>query len=714
LFILYSFFPLHPYPSSVKQIFIIGLMAIYVSGIQAQNTKIQHDHSPIVRRMMDKFHCEPPKDDVLIQRILSNLVKALDPGAIYFTRPDLDTIYGSADMLKEELKGRETRFLSRVINMYKIRLIAADSSISFILRRPLDYSQKDYAYIRDTSTVASTIDLRNRWTNALKYDCLRQLGNITLADSSTFTPAVAMKQEPKIREKVCKSIERKIRRPLTYGTGFEAYVTESLDDAICKAYDPHSDYFTNSEKENFEGLVSGQGYLFGFDIEENDNEEVSISHLMPGSSAWRCGQLNKGDVIVSLRWAGQDPMDMLGADAGDVSRLLDDQNHKDLELGVRKADGTVKKVWLERQKIEVEDDFVKSYVLDGGDTRVGYIVLPGFYTESESKNGKSCANDVAREVVKLQKENIQSIILDLRNNGGGSMSEAMQLAGIFIDEGILAFAKYNTGKPQGFRDPNRGTIYDGPLIVMVNKASASASEMVAGALQDYNRALIVGSPTFGKATMQIVLPTDTSIEMDKYAESSYRNATEFVKITIGRFYRVTGGTHQLTGVQPDIHLPDLTESAGYGESHLRYPLQPDQVKRASYFNPLPPMPIGELFTKSNERVNNSDAFKMIGRYSDFIKRSLQASKSSIPLQYDEYLNFSKQYRTEARSLQKEYETIHKPGTYKTKNLVADADHVRMQHYIADELKNTIENIDKDIYIQECFSIITDYLKLTKK
>ena len=690
-------------------------MAICVSGIHAQNTKLQHDHSPIVRRMMDKFHCEPVKgDDILIQRVLSNLVKALDPGALYFTRPDLDTIYGSADMLKEELRGRDTRFLARVINMYKARLVTADSSIAFILRRPLDYSLKEYANIRDTSAVASTIDLVNRWTHALKYDCLRQLGNITLADSSVISPAAAMKQEPQIRGKVCKSIQRKIRRPLTYSGGFDAYVTESLADAICKAYDPHSDYFTSSDKENFEGAVSGEGYLFGFDIEENDNEEVSISHLLPGSPAWRSGQLNKGDVIISMRWAGQDPMDMLGADADDVSRMLDDQNHKDLELGVRKTDGTVKKVWLERQKIEVEDDFVKSYVLDGGDTRVGYIVLPGLYTETESNTGKSCADDVAREVVKLQKENIQSIILDLRNNGGGSMSEAMQLAGIFIDEGILAFAKYNTGKPIGFRDPNRGTIYDGPLIVMVNKASASASEMVAGALQDYNRALVVGSPTFGKATMQVVLPTDTSIDMDKYAESNYRNATEFVKITIGRFYRVTGGTHQLIGVQPDIHLPDLTESAGYGESYLRYALQPDQVKRASYFNPLPPMPVGELFTKSNDRVSTSDAFKVIGRYSDFIKRSLKASKGAIPLQYDEYLNFSKQYRTEARSLQKEYESIKPSGTYKTQNLLADADHLKMQHYIADELKNTVENIDKDIYIQECFSIITDYLKLTKK
>ena len=501
---------------------------------------------------------------------------------------------------------------------------------------------------------------------------------------------------------------------MTYPAGFEAYVSEQLSDAICKAYDPHSDFFTKSERENFEGAVSGESYLFGFDIDENEHEEVYISHLTPGSPAWRSGELNKGDVLISLHWQGQPVIDLQGADADDVMKLFDDQNHKQIELGVRKADGTQKLVKLEKQKIELEENFVKSYLLDGGDTRVGYIILPGFYAESESKNGKSCANDVAREVVKLQKENIQSIILDLRNNGGGSMSEAMQLAGIFIDEGVLAFAKYNVEKPMGLRDPNRGTIYDGPLIVMINRASASASEMVAGALQDYNRALIVGSPTFGKATIQVVLPADTSIDMEHYSEASMKNYTEFVKVTLGRFYHVTGATHQLKGIQPDIHLPDLTESAGYGESHLRFPLRPDTVKRASYFKPLAPLPVAELASKSNERVAASDAFKMIGRYSEFVKRSRKASKGLIPLEYNEYLAFSKQYRVEAKALEKEYENIQKPGAYKTKNLVADSDKIRIQQYLADEFKKSMENIDKDIYIQECFSIITNYLKPTKK
>lgn len=693
---------------------LIGFIATFAFGAFAQSNKIHHDPSPTVKAMMQKFHCDPPRDeDTLIHRILVNLTNGIDPSRLYLSKLDLDTIYSRSDMLKEELKGRETRFLSKLMYMCQTRLETADSAVSQIMRKPLDYSKKEYTYIRDTATAPTAADLRKRWEQALKYECLRQLANNLMADS-TATPASVMKQEPTARQKVTKSIQRKIRRPLTYPAGFEAYVSEELADAICKAYDPHSDYFTRSAKENFEGQVNGQSYMFGFDIDENENEEVTISHLTPGSPAWRSGELNKGDVIISLRWAGQDAMDLTGADAEEIVRLLDDQNHKDVQLGVRKADGTHKEVWLEKQKLEVEENFVRSYVLDAGDTKVGYIVLPGFYEESESKNGKNCATDVAREVVKLKKENIQSLILDLRNNGGGSMNEAMQLAGIFIDEGVLAFAKYSVGKPMAIRDPNRGTIYDGPMLVMVNKASASASEMVTSALQDYNRALIVGSPTYGKATMQVVFPLDTSIDLEKYSEASFNAGTEFVKITLGRFYRVTGSTHQLKGVQPDIYLPDLTEAAGYGESHQRYALRPDTVKRASYFKPLPALPIAQLSALSSERVKASDAFALVGRYKDFVKKARKMSKESVPLQFEDYFSFSKKYRKEASSLEKEYDAIRKAGIYKTKNLAADADRIKMAHAAADDLKKTMENIDKDIYIQECFSIITDYLKTTKK
>jgi carboxyl-terminal processing protease len=316
-------------------------------------------------------------------------------------------------------------------------------------------------------------------------------------------------------------------------------------------------------------------------------------------------------------------------------------------------------------------------------------------------------------VVKLKSENIQSLILDLRYNGGGSMNEAMQLAGIFIDEGVLAFAKYNAGKPMAIRDPNRGTIYDGPLVVMVNKGSASASEMVTSALQDYNRALIVGSPTYGKATMQVVFPMDTSVDLERYSESRFNSGSEFVKVTLGRFYRVTGSTHQLKGVQPDIYLPDLTEAAGYGEAFQRYPLAPDTVKRASYFKPLPPLPIAQLSDLSAARVKASEAFNMVGSYKDFVKKARRMAKESVPLQYEEYLDFSKKYRKEAVALEKQYEAVKKAGIFKTKNLEADADRIKLEHKV-DDLKKTMENIDKDIYIQECFSIITDYLKTTKK
>jgi len=294
------------------------------------------------------------------------------------------------------------------------------------------------------------------------------------------------------------------------------------------------------------------------------------------------------------------------------------------------------------------------------------------------------------------------------------MGEAMQLAGIFIDEGVLAFAKGNTGRPTAIRDPNRGTIYDGPLVVLVNRASASASEMVVGALQDYHRALIVGSPTFGKATIQEVLPADTTIDPETYNESASANATDFIKVSIGRFYRVTGLSHQLKGVQPDIHLPDLTEYSDYGESYMRYPLRADSVKRATYFTPLPLLPTDDLAFKSHERVKSSEAFALIARYAGLLTRTRKEDESPTPLEYDEYMASAQRLKTESHELRKEYDKLGKSSLYTARNLAVDAERMKMENDRTDEFKKTIENIDKDIYIQECFSIITDYLKTLKK
>jgi carboxyl-terminal processing protease len=313
--------------------------------------------------------------------------------------------------------------------------------------------------------------------------------------------------------------------------------------------------------------------------------------------------------------------------------MLGGNNQAGLEVTVKTAAGELKTIKLSKEKIDDEESIVKSYVLQGN-KNIGYINLPGFYsreddsiTDEKDIKYDGCANDVSKEIVKLRKDTIAGLILDLRYNGGGSMWEAMQLAGIFIDIGPVASVKDKDGKVRFLKDPNRGTIYDGPLMVLINGRSASASEFVSAVLQDYNRALIVGGTTYGKGTAQIVLPMDTM------PFSNNKNYTEFVKVTQQKFYRVNGSTTQWKGVLPDIELPDIYSDELNKEKANSSALQPDNSKTGIY-QAAAALPAQSLKLKSEQRTVNDAYFKTINTFNKWIKD--YKTGRTIPLQWNTY------------------------------------------------------------------------------
>ena len=274
-----------------------------------------------------------------------------------------------------------------------------------------------------------------------------------------------------------------------------------------------------------------------------------------------------------------------------------------------------------------DEDKVKGFILRGAQT-VGYISLPAFYEDWEDSRGvKGCANDVATEVIKLKKENISGLILDLRYNGGGSVQEAVELAGIFIDAGPVAQIKTRDAKVITLKDVNRGTVYDGPLLLLVNGSSASASEMVAGTLQDYNRALIVGSPTYGKATAQVVLPMDTAIDLNTY--NGKAQASSYIKMTIEKLYRITGNTAQRTGVQPDVTLPDPPDALTQREADEKFALPAITIEANKYYKPLAPLPIAAAQAAARKAMDSSAFFVEARQHPSPVKK--QAISRYLPL-----------------------------------------------------------------------------------
>jgi len=307
----------------------------------------------------------------------------------------------------------------------------------------------------------------------------------------------------------------------------------------------------------------------------------------------------------------------------ELGRSLSLSNHDKAVFKVKKADGTIREVTLWKETVEDTQDNnkVKSFLLKGSKT-FGYLSLPAFYEDWENGSGvNGCANDVAKEIVKLKKENIAGLILDIRYNGGGSMQEAVELAGIFIDAGPVGQYKAKDAQVITVKDANRGTIYDGPLMVLVNGYSASASEVIAGTLQDYNRAVIVGSPTYGKATAQVILPMDTTITLD--TDVSSIKTSNYIKITVSQLYRITGKTAQATGVIPDVLLPDVLDAQNNKEVDEPFALQSKVIDANKYYKALPPLPIKTINAIAINKINEVPYFNSVKEYIQKEKKTQQ-------------------------------------------------------------------------------------------
>ncbi|MFI5220610.1 MAG: carboxy terminal-processing peptidase, partial [Bacteroidia bacterium] len=674
---------------------------------KAQADKKHINEAIVVKAMMERYHYSPQVfDNVFSEKIFDDFIKSLDRYRLLFTRQDVDRLSAYRAKIDDELNNKSTAFFNLTMQLFKVRLLKTDSIITRLLQKPFDFTVKEtLLYPPDSSSFAGNEkEFEEKWNKWLKYEMLHRLMDKKIADSSLITAAV-MKQEAAVREIVKKIEQRRIKRILSYPQGYDAYVAMLFCNSIAACYDPHSTFLPLTQKENFEGDVSASPYSFGLTLDENKNGDVIISHIVPGSPGWRSGELNKEDVLVQMKWQNKNPVDLEGADVEEVGGMFAEQNHDKLQLTVRKTNGEEKIVMLIKEKLKDEESIVKGFLLKG-EKNIGYISLPGFYGEWGSSESSSCAGDVAKEIVKLSKlskEKIEGLILDMRNNGGGSLQEALDMAGIFIDEGILSFTKGRSEKPIAMKDVNRGTIYDGPLLVLVNRSSASATELLSGALQDYNRAVIVGSSTFGKATAQVVLPADTLFNPFTARTIANRNSENaYIKITIEKLYRPTGKTNQFTGVNPDITLPDIYNEINYSEAMLPHAILPDSVKRAFYFTPLKALPVAELAAKSVERVKKDKRFDTVKKYCSMIIKRYYGKTTDIPLDRQQYEAEVKKYHVQWDQYKMVAEG-EKTDLYTVENTEFDKPVIQADAYKSEINDNQIKNISKDIYISESFN-----------
>ncbi|MEO6454627.1 MAG: S41 family peptidase [Ginsengibacter sp.] len=614
-------------------LFFILFSYVFVSA-QELNSAVKNAY--IITRMAEKFHFQPkPLNDEFSLNIFNQLLEQLDKDRIFFTGEDIKELSKFKFDLDDQVKNRQSQFLSAITKAFTAGIISADSMISNICKTPFNFTLPETLTItEDTSYPADKKAMHSKLYKLLKSSVLAEI----LEDDRIFTfnssqqKKLADSLEPIARYKVQKAFKHPINIMLKGSGGIQDAVGNEYCKAIAVCYDPHTEYFPLTEKENFESQLGQQQMVFGFNFKEEDNGAIKIESIAPGSPAFKSGQINKGDELVSVQWEDKQPMDVSSGGLKQLVDVLEMSNHDKATLNIKKQDGSERSVVLFKEKMEddIEQNKVKSFVLKGSKA-VGFISLPAFYEdwENEDEGIKGCANDVAKEILKLKKENIEGLIIDLRYNGGGSMQEAIELSGIFIDAGPVGQYKGKNAKIYTLKDINRGTIYDGPLMLMVNGYSASASEMVAGTLQDYHRAVIIGTPTYGKATAQIVMPMDTTVDLKK--DISAIKTDSYLKVTVSQLYKVNGTTAQAHGVQPDIVLPDILEANPQREGDNPNVLISAPIEANKYFTPYPVADLSKIKALVKTKTDASFYFQWLKSYIDFEKTHNQKKDVSLKL-----------------------------------------------------------------------------------
>lgn len=619
----------------MKNIILIITGFIFIPFLSfSQTTDKIANEAYVLIRMVNKFHVEPREvNDKFSVDLFNNMLTNTDDDKIFFTKGDIDKLSKYRITLDDQIKHSKTDYLDLFIRIYQHRLQQSDSLIAVISKKPFDfYTTEKLTVAEDTSFPSSIAATQLKLYKKLKSLTLDQLTDDLPANFKSFA---AEKQKKyidsilvKLQVKAAASLRRKINNILQNPYGLTRYMGNVYCEAIAACFDPHTEFFPPEEKENFESEMGKQPFQFGFKIKADKNGGILIDNLQPGSPAFKSGKLNTGDKFLSVQWEGTAPVDVSDITIRDFDDLIRESNHKKTLFTIKKPDGSVIQVALQKELATGDDEQrVKSFILKGANT-IGYIYLPAFYEDWEANNDglNGCANDVGREIIKLKKENINGLILDMRYNGGGSVSEAAELTGIFIDAGPVAQEKSRESRVNTIKDMDRGTIYDGPLVILVNGYSASATELMAGALQDYNRAVIIGSLTYGKATMQVVLPMDTTVTPENYSQIQ---TDDYLKITISKLYRVTGATAQFKGVQPDIVVPDILDAYITKEADEPFAIRPTVINANKYYTPYPALPVKQLSASVQPEIDTSKYFNAVKRSITYADQKKNARDISL-------------------------------------------------------------------------------------
>lgn len=660
-----------------------------------------------VSDLLEGNHYSPKNiDDQFSREVFKKFLGEVDVEKKIFLKSDIQELSKYQGQLDDEILGKvPVQFVPAVVAFYKKRLQETQNTTHEILSQPFDFTKQetvnlDYEKLDYPSNAAAQ---REEIRKKLKYLTLEKYADL-------LDQQEAAKNKPGYVAKTNEQLEKEARdKTLKISDRFYDHLKIKADEddffnifveTIVQCMDPHTDYFPPVEKRSFDEDMSGRFYGIGAALRDEDGT-IKIVTLVTGSPAWKSGQVNVGDVILKVGQGNQEPVDLTSYMVEDAVKIIRGNKGTEVKLTLKKADGSVKVVTLVRDEIVQDEKFAKSVIVQSDKGKIGYIFLPEFYADFDNPKGNRCSTDVAREIVKLKEAKVDGIVLDLRNNGGGSLYDVVKMVGLFIDQGPVVQVRDRDGKPQILDDKDRAVLYDGPLAVMVNEFSASASEIFAAAIQDYHRGVIIGSTTtYGKGTVQRNIPLDRNMGFNDAA-----GPLGTVKLTLQKFYRINGGSTQLRGVASDIVLPDLYEHYKIREKDQPDALAWDEMPKADYVTWKYAYDINNIRSSSTERTNTNNSFSTISRNAAWLDKQ---NDKMYPLNLKAYQEEQKMIRATVKQIDSVSKLKVPMNIY---SLPQDTVKYTEDKDKSDRYKQWVESRKTDIYLNETVNVMDDMISL---
>ena len=659
----------------------------------------------LVSVVLDRLHYDPKIiDDDFSKSVYDDYIKAIDPQKRFLLKSDIENFDQYKLLIDDQIKSSSIDFFNLTYETLMLRVDEVESFYIDILDNPFDFNI-DEDLNTDFEQLDYAVGLNDKisiWRKRLKLSTLDGFATKKIVQEekgSIDDSENELKSDVELEIESRNAILENLKDFFNFNDDLERKDWFSIYlNSIVNQFDPHTLYLAPQAKDVFDQNISGRFQGIGARLLKK-NQQVEIAEIIIGGPVWRDKLLNVGDLILGVSQnPDEEPVDISIMKLSDAVDLIKGEKGTKVYLMVKRVDGGIEQVEITRDIVELEETYAKSSLIYQESKKFGFITLPSFYIDFNDYGQRNAASDIKKEILKLKNENVNGIIMDLRGNGGGSLKTAVDITGFFIDEGPVVQVKSIGGRKEVLKDTDPSVIWDGPLVILVNEFSASASEILAAALQDYNRAIIIGSKqTYGKGTVQNVLSLNQFISGNTYGELG------FIKLTTDKFYRISGGSTQLEGVKSDIVLPNRYSYVDIGERDLENPLSWDQINSANYSPLNKQLYYDKSLENSKNRISKNEFFNIINEQAKWVKE--QQDDNIVSLNYDSY-------KMDMDNNKKESEKFKKIEDFKSNykfEWLRDA--LIMGDEIPDEIierrNRWIDDLKKDLYVDEAVNILSD-------